>query len=53
MYWLLAFGMHALIGWIDRSIAAARYQERWDAAPASTTQPPPAVMRPEDHSPTG
>jgi uncharacterized protein YggT (Ycf19 family) len=24
MYWLLALGMHALIGWIDRKIAATR-----------------------------
>ncbi len=39
MYWLLALGMHALIGWIDRRIAAARYQERWDEAHGSTTAP--------------
>ncbi len=48
MYWLLAVGMHALVGWIDRRIAAARYQERLEAAHASTTPPtaPPAVGQP-------
>jgi uncharacterized protein YggT (Ycf19 family) len=46
MYWLLALGMHALIGWLDRKIAAARYQERLRAADRSTT--PPAVARPDD-----
>jgi uncharacterized protein YggT (Ycf19 family) len=39
MYWLLALGMHALIGWIDRRIAAARYQEGIEAVP---TGPPGA-----------
>ena len=51
MYRLLALGMHALVGWIDRRIAAARYQERADMALAPTT--PPVVARPEDSGPTG
>ena len=34
MYWLLALGMHALIGWIDRKIAAVRYRERVEASAA-------------------
>ena len=55
MYWLLAFGMSALIGWIDRKIMAARRQEQWDSAHASTTAPPtpPAVMQPGEPGPTG
>ncbi len=36
MYWLLALGMHALIGWIDRKIAAARYQAGLEASHGST-----------------
>jgi uncharacterized protein YggT (Ycf19 family) len=52
MYWLFALGMHALIGWIDRRIATARYQERWDETHGSTTSPS-AVTRPEDPRPTG
>ena len=51
MYWLLALGMHALVDWIDRKIAAARYQERADMALASAT--PQVVARPEDSGPTG
>ena len=54
MYWLLAVGMHALVGWIDRRIVAARYQERLEAAHGPTT--PPATTqtfaRPEDPGPT-
>jgi uncharacterized protein YggT (Ycf19 family) len=53
MYWLLALGMHALIGWIDRKIAAARYQERWDdTAQVSRTVPPTPTgnVRPEEPS---
>ena len=46
MYWLLALGMHALINWIDRKIAAVRYQERWEGAHAASSAPavhaPPA-----------
>jgi uncharacterized protein YggT (Ycf19 family) len=55
MYWLLALGMHALVSWIDRKIAAIRYQERWGAADGSTTAPAttPAVARPGDLGPTG
>ena len=50
MYWLLAFGMHALVGWIDRKIASARYRDQWDgahavAAPRSTQAP---AARPDD-----
>jgi uncharacterized protein YggT (Ycf19 family) len=55
MYWLLALGMHALVGWIDRRIAALRYQERSDTAHGPMTSPatPPAVARPGDLGPNG
>lgn len=55
MYWLFALGMHALIGWIDRKIAATRYQEQWDTAHGTTTTPatPPALSRPQDPGPAG
>jgi len=55
MYWLLALGMHALVNWIDRKIAAIRYQERWGAGHGSTTAPatPAAVPPPGDLGPTG
>ncbi len=38
MYGLLALGMHSLIAWIDRKIAAARYESMRQAAatPATT-----------------
>ncbi len=41
MYWLLAIAMQALIGWIDRRIAARRADEMWRASPAS---PAPATQ---------
>ena len=55
MYWLLALGMHALIGWIDRKIAAARYRGQWDTAHVSPTAAPmpPRNVRPEDPGTTG
>ena len=54
MYWLFALGMHAVIGWIDRKIAAARYQEQWGTGHAATTPSvPPAVTRSEDADPSG
>ncbi len=55
MYWLLALGMHALIGWIDRKIAAAKSQEQWDMAQRSDTAPAatPAGARSHDPGPTG
>ncbi len=55
MYWLFALGMHALIGWIDRKIAAARYQGQWDTAHGTTTTPgvPPAAPRPQGPGPAG
>jgi uncharacterized protein YggT (Ycf19 family) len=55
MYWLFALGMHALIGWIDRKIAAARYQGRWDTAHGTTTTPtvPPTAPRPQGPGPAG
>lgn len=54
MYWLFALGMQALIGWIGRKIAAARYQEQWDSGHAATTPSmPPAVTRSEDADPSG
>jgi hypothetical protein len=43
MYWLLALGMHALIGWIDRKIAAARYQERLRVTAGPPSPPPPGA----------
>ena len=54
MYWLLAVGMHAMVGWIDRRIVAARYQERLEAAHGPTTPPATTqtVARPEDPGPT-
>lgn len=39
MYWLLAMGMHAFVGWLDRKIAAARYSEMWSG---------PQAQRPAD-----
>jgi uncharacterized protein YggT (Ycf19 family) len=48
MYWLLAIAMQALVGWIDRRIAARRAEEMWRArapspapAAASSGQPVP------------
>ena len=32
MYGLLAFGAHGLIAWIDRKIAAIRYESMWQPA---------------------
>jgi uncharacterized protein YggT (Ycf19 family) len=50
IYWLFALGMHALVGWIDRKIAAARYRDQWDGAHASTVEPTTqtSVARPSD-----
>jgi uncharacterized protein YggT (Ycf19 family) len=45
MYWLLAIGMQALVGWIDRKIAAHRAAEQWSAAHA------PAAHAPAAHAP--
>ena len=45
MYWLLALGAHALVNWIDRKIAAARYLEARDAGSASA-MPPSTVSTP-------
>ena len=55
MYWLLALGMHALIAWMDRKIATARYRGQWDTSHASTTAAPtpPRNVRPEDPGTTG
>ena len=46
MYWLLALGMHALIGWIDRKIAAARYVARHEAVHAPASSPTTPAMPP-------
>jgi uncharacterized protein YggT (Ycf19 family) len=35
MYWLLAIAMQALVGWIDRRIAARRAEEMWPGRPTS------------------
>jgi uncharacterized protein YggT (Ycf19 family) len=57
MYGLLALGAHGLIAWIDRKIAAARYESMWPPAATPATgsdavtipaaarapAPPPAV----------
>jgi uncharacterized protein YggT (Ycf19 family) len=37
IYWLLAIGMQALVGWIDRKIVAQRAAAEWEAK----HQPPP------------
>ena len=37
MYGLLALGMHGLIAWIDRKIAAARYGSMWQPAATAAT----------------
>jgi len=50
MYWLLALAMHALVGWIDRKIAAQRY-EAMQQELARTV--PPTVVEQEAVSPTG
>ncbi len=45
MYGLLAVGVHALIDWIDRKLAAARAAEMWTAArPASPVGEPGSVV---------
>jgi len=53
MYGLLAIGVHALIDWIDRKMAAARAAEMWStrapAAPAAT--PATVVTLPETATP--
>ena len=46
MYWLLALGMHALIGWIDRKIAAARYVARHEAVHAPSVSSPSTPAMP-------
>ena len=40
MYGLLALGAHGLIAWIDRKIAAARYESMWEpaATPAASSR---------------
>ena len=55
MYGLLALALHGLIAWIDRKIAAIRYESMWQPAatpatgpdvvtiPAAAPAPPPAV----------
>ena len=48
MYGLLALGMHGLIAWIDRKIAATRYEAMWrpasiPAASSDVVTIPPAV----------
>jgi uncharacterized protein YggT (Ycf19 family) len=59
MYWLLAIAMQAVVGWLDRRIAAQRADEIWRAqhapAPAVAGQPvpaqPAAAQRPASTSP--
>ena len=48
IYWLFALGMHALVGWIDRKIAAARYRDQWDGTHGSTVATQTSVVRPDD-----
>lgn len=54
MYGLLAIGVHALVDWIDRKLAAARAEEMWTAAhPASPVGRPGSVVTvPETTTPT-
>ena len=42
MYGLLALGAHGLIDWIDRKIAAKRYEAMWQ--PAATPAPSSGVV---------
>jgi uncharacterized protein YggT (Ycf19 family) len=53
IYWLFALGMHALVGWIDRKIAAARYRDQWDGTHGSAVAPATqtSVARPDDSPP--
>jgi hypothetical protein len=53
MYWLLALGMHALVNWIDRKIAAARYLEAREASSASMTPASTTTAAPTDTGTTG
>jgi|OpeIllAssembly_1097287.scaffolds.fasta_scaffold400344_2 uncharacterized protein YggT (Ycf19 family) len=39
MYWLLALAMQALVGWIDRRIAAKHAEEVWRAQHVAAAQP--------------
>ena len=48
IYWLLALGMHALVGWIDRKIATARYREQWDATNRTVPPAAPTSAAPPD-----
>ena len=58
MYWLLAIGAQALVGWIDRKIVAQRAAATWEAtrqpaAPARSpaAPPPPSPVTPPAGSP--
>lgn len=53
IYWLFALGMHALVGWIDRKIAAARYRDQWDGTHGSAVTPATqtSLARPDDSPP--
>jgi hypothetical protein len=42
MYGLLALGANGLIAWIDRKIAAARYESMFQPAAAPPPGPPPS-----------
>jgi uncharacterized protein YggT (Ycf19 family) len=64
MYGLLAFGLHALIAWIDRRIAAARNEFIWQssATPATSQDvvtipaaapPAPSTVPPATTTPPG
>jgi uncharacterized protein YggT (Ycf19 family) len=52
MYGLLAIAMHALLDWIDRKMAAARYRAAFEPAPrpapapAASAQPPQVTSQP-------
>jgi hypothetical protein len=53
IYWLLALGMQALVGWIDRKIVADRAAEQWAATHAPAPHAPaPAPMPPTAPAPT-
>ena len=51
IYGLLALGMHGLIAWIDRKIAAIRYESMWQ--PAATPAMGPDVVTIPAAAPAG
>ena len=50
MYWLLAMGMHAVVSWLDRKIASARYSEMW-ASTQTPARAEPVLIPPSESAP--